>query len=343
MRAMRMPWKKSKDLQLELLEESAVVPCDSPVIKPVARGHLSESTVASSDALNAQSRLDKSSIRDGRALLVPVSNLYEDPDNPRTVFPEVELEAHATDIRKRGILQPIVVHPADGVGRHRIHFGAMRLRAAVRAGLHEVPVIVRDMPSDSYAQVAENLKRQNLSPLELAQFIRRRVDAGESNAEVGRQLGMDLTTVAHHLALLSLPPVLDQALRSGRCESPRTLHELSLIDWPSLNEQYLTTHADEKGPLGEVRRTIHCWMTEIDSNPVKRCVLDIVLHKTELTEENAELLNRLHRSNTRVARQIYLLLNEAARKGDISLPISTEEASVTLQAALLGVVSSRAC
>lgn len=113
-----------------------------------------------------------------------------------------------------------------------------------------------------------------------------------------------------------------------------------LIDWPSLNEQFLTTHADEEGPLGELRRTIHGWMIDIDSNPVKRCVLDIVLHKTEWTEENAELLNRLHRSNTRVARQIHLLLNEAARKGDISLPISTEEASVTLQAALLGVVSA---
>ena len=52
---------------------------------------------------------------------------------------------------------------------------------------------------------------------------------GESNAEVGRRLGMDLSTVAHHLALLSLPPVLDQALKSGRCESPRTLHELSRL------------------------------------------------------------------------------------------------------------------
>ena len=55
------------------------------------------------------------------------------------------------------------------------------------------------------------------------------MDAGESNAEVGRQLGMDLPTVAHHLALLSLPPVLDQVFRNGRCESPRTLHELSRL------------------------------------------------------------------------------------------------------------------
>ena len=77
--------------------------------------------------------------------------------------------------------------------------------------------------------MAENLKRQNLSPLELAQFIRRRVNAGESNAEIGRELGMELSRVAHHLALPSLPPVLDRAHRSGRCESPRTLYELSRL------------------------------------------------------------------------------------------------------------------
>jgi transposase InsO family protein len=63
------------------------------------------------------------------------------------------------------------------------------------------PVVFAVQARDAYDQVAENLKRQNFSPIELAQFILRRVDAGESNAEVGRQLGMELSTVAHHLAL----------------------------------------------------------------------------------------------------------------------------------------------
>ena len=96
----------------------------------------------------------------------------------------------------------------------------------MRAGLHEVPVVVRDVPADRYAQVAENQKRHGLTPLELARFIRAQVDAGDSNATIARQLGMNLTTVAHHLSLLELPPVLDDALKSGRCTSPRTLHEL---------------------------------------------------------------------------------------------------------------------
>ena len=165
----------------------------------------------------------------GLALLVPVDQLDEDPDNPRKEFPPEAIEELAQDIAQRGILQPIVVSDRNDKGRYLIRFGSRRWRAAIQAGLTTVPVIFAVEARNAYDQVAENLKRQNLAPLELAQFIRRRVDAGESNAEVGRQLGMDLSTVAHHLALLSLPPVLDQALRNGRCESPRTLHELSRL------------------------------------------------------------------------------------------------------------------
>ena len=147
----------------------------------------------------------------------------------RTEFPEAALEELAADIQQRGILQPLVVHPADGQGRHLIHFGAKRLRAAIRAGLSEVPIVVRDLPADRYAQVAENQKRHGLTPLEMAKFIRERVDCGDSNATIAKQLGMNLTTVAHHLSLLELPSELDEALKSGRCTSPRTLHELSKL------------------------------------------------------------------------------------------------------------------
>lgn len=165
----------------------------------------------------------------GEPLLVSIGLLDEDPANPRTEFPEAELGELAEDIRQRGVLQAIVVQPADAAGRYRIHFGAKRLRAAKRAGLHQVPVTIRAAEPDPYSQVAENQKRHGFSPIDLARFIQGRVDAGESNATISRRLGMDLTTVAHHLALLSLPPVLDEALKTGRCTSPRTLYELSKL------------------------------------------------------------------------------------------------------------------
>lgn len=165
----------------------------------------------------------------GEPLLVPLSALCEDPDNPRTEFPPAELQELAEDIRQHGILQPIVVQPADADGRYRIHFGAKRFRAAGLAGLERVPVTVRPTAADSYAQVAENQKRHGLTPRDLARFIRGRVDLGESNATIAKRLGMDLTTVAHHLALLDLPAPLAAALKSGRCAAPRTLYELAKV------------------------------------------------------------------------------------------------------------------
>ena len=160
---------------------------------------------------------------------VAIHLLDEDTGNPRTEFPDAELEELTEDIREHGVLQPIVVHAADENGRHLIHFGAKRLRAAARAGMSHVPVVIRDLPADPYAQVAENQKRHGLTPLDLARFIRSRSEAGDSNATIARRLGMNLTSVAHHLALLELPPELDQALKEGRCTSPRTLHELSKL------------------------------------------------------------------------------------------------------------------
>ena len=163
----------------------------------------------------------------GLPLLVSIGLIDEDANNPRTDFPDGEIDELATDIRQRGILQPLVVHTADAQGRYRIHFGARRWRAAQQAGLAQVPVVVREKPADPYAQAAENQKRHGLTPLDLARFIKRRSEAGESNAFIAERMGMNLTSVAHHLSLLELPPPLDQALKTGRCTSPRTLHELS--------------------------------------------------------------------------------------------------------------------
>lgn len=172
----------------------------------------------------------------GQALQVLASLLYEDASNPRTEFTAADIQELTDDIRDRGILQPIVVHPADTAGRYRIHFGAMRLRAALKAGLEVVPIVVRDAAADPYAAVAENQKRRSLSPLDMARFIKGRVATGESHAAISRKLGMDLTTVAHHLALLELPAPIDQALKTGLCTSPRTLYELSKLHYEKPGE-----------------------------------------------------------------------------------------------------------
>ena len=70
---------------------------------------------------------------------------------------------------------------------------------------------------------------RSLTPLDLARFIRGEADKGKSNAAIARRLVMDPTTVAHHLALLELPTELGEALKSGRCTSPKTLYELGKL------------------------------------------------------------------------------------------------------------------
>lgn len=239
---MRMPWNKSKVEQLDFVDdanEALGEGSDADVVARDAEAQTcSPTTLPSLDALAAE----------GMPLLVAVDCLEEDPANPRTEFPDAEIDELAQDIALRGILQPIVVRRAADEGRYRVLFGAKRLRAAKRAGLDVVPVVVGSQAHDVYAQVAENQKRHGLTPLDLAKFMRSRVDAGESNAEMSRRMGMDLTSVAHHLALLTLPPELDEALRSGRCTSPRTLYELAKLQRRSLIRSMQSWLANWRSP-----------------------------------------------------------------------------------------------
>jgi ParB family transcriptional regulator, chromosome partitioning protein len=198
------PWNKSTNLQLDLLDAAAIADEVSP-----------QSNATSTAA--------------GQPLMLALTSLYADPNNPRTEVPEAELDELTDDIRERGVLQPIVVSAPDEDGRYCIQFGSKRWRASMQAGLIEVPVMLATRAHDAYDQVAENLKRHSLSPIDLAKFIRGRVDAGDSNATIAKHLAIDQTTVAHHLALLNLPPVLDAALKTGRCASPRTLYELNKL------------------------------------------------------------------------------------------------------------------
>jgi len=220
---MRMPWTKSNTEQFDLVDEANAEPIEG-FVSNVADEIADPRTHAATPALDLDALA-----AEGLPLLIPVDCIEEDPGNPRTEFPDEEVAELAQDIAVRGILQPIVVRRATEAGRYRILFGAKRLRAAKRAGLEAVPVVIGSEAHDVYAQVAENQKRHGLTPLDLARFMRSRAEAGDSNAEIANRMGIDLTSVAHHLALLTLPPELDEALRSGRCTSPRTLYELAKL------------------------------------------------------------------------------------------------------------------
>lgn len=192
-------------------------------------------------------------INDGTALRVPFSQVYEDPNNPRTEFREEEITALAADIERNGVLQPIVTWPRDEQGRYKIRYGAKRRRAAERAssktGDMTVPIVVNAAPNlDDYAQVAENFHRSDLSPMDFGRFVRRKLkEDGHSAAEVARRIGVDKSTITHHLALLDQPTPIAALYQSRRCTSAKNLYELGHLyaKYPAEVEAFLAADAEE--------------------------------------------------------------------------------------------------
>ena len=163
---------------------------------------------------------------DGKPLDIPLDDIGEDPDQPRTDFDQDELQELADDITERGVLQPISVYlNPDSGPRYLINFGARRYRASKIAKKETIPGFV-DEKLDDYAQVAENEKRSNLKPMELALFIHRKVTAGTSKAEVARKLGKGGDAITIHLALIDMPEHIGAAFREGRIVDPRAVYEM---------------------------------------------------------------------------------------------------------------------
>lgn len=164
-----------------------------------------------------------------RAPTAPPSAFVEDPGQPRTEFVEDAMfQALVESVRRQGILQPLIVRRLPS-GQLQIRFGARRLRAAIAAELAQIPYLETDdvRQFDDYAQVEENQRRLDLQPLDLAQFIARKLAAGEKKKQVAARLHLDPSAVTHLLALAYEPPALLLELYySRRCRAPHLLYAL---------------------------------------------------------------------------------------------------------------------
>jgi ParB family chromosome partitioning protein len=161
----------------------------------------------------------------GEPMMVPLNAISRDPDQPRKHFDEARLQELAESIRAIGVVQPISVRPDPAApGRYIINYGERRCRASLIAGLQAIPAFLHKTP-DNYKQVAENLHRDDLSPMEIALFIKRRLDAGEKKNEIAARLGHKNGYVTEHLALLEAPPCIEKAYANG-ATSARTLYDL---------------------------------------------------------------------------------------------------------------------
>lgn len=147
----------------------------------------------------------------GGVQMMPVSSIEPHLDQPRRHFDEAALAELAESIQIRGLIQPIVVRPHGH--RYQIVAGERRWRAAQRARLHEVPVIVREFNDAETLEVAllENIQRQDLNAIEEAEGYKRLIDEyGHTQEELGKIVNKSRSHVANLLRLLELPgPVRD--------------------------------------------------------------------------------------------------------------------------------------
>lgn len=150
----------------------------------------------------------------------PIELLVRNPDQPRKVFSDVEIDDLAASIREKGVLQPILVRPAPKEkDKFQIIAGERRWRAAQKAGLHTVPVIVRELNDLEVLEVGivENVQRTDLNPIEEAQAYRVLMERfGRTQDAVAQVVSKSRSHVANSLRLLSLPEDVQDHVLHGR-------------------------------------------------------------------------------------------------------------------------------
>jgi ParB family chromosome partitioning protein len=157
---------------------------------------------------------------EGEQRMVPIDQVRAGKLNPRKTFKEDELTDLANSIREKGLVQPILVRPEPGSSNsYEIVAGERRWRASQRAGLHTVPVIVRDLADQEVLELAiiENVQRADLNPIEEAagyqELIERYAYTQERLAEV---IGKSRSHLANTLRLLKLPMTVQSMVENGK-------------------------------------------------------------------------------------------------------------------------------
>jgi ParB family chromosome partitioning protein len=153
--------------------------------------------------------------------IVGIEEVHPAPSQPRKAFDDVKLNELATSIRNQGLIQPLIVRNRDhGLGGgYEIIAGERRWRAAQRAGLHTIPVVVREVTPDRAFELAmvENLQREDLNPIEEAEGFERLIREFDYTQEsLASRIGKDRSSVANALRLLRLPPAVRNMVIDGR-------------------------------------------------------------------------------------------------------------------------------
>jgi ParB family chromosome partitioning protein len=190
--------------------------------------------------------------------ICPIEDIKPNRAQPRKTFTSEKLEELAASIREKGVIQPLVVlKKAD---HYEIIAGERRWRAAQKAGLHEVPVVIQDVSENTALEMAliENIQREDLNAIEEAQAYRSLIDKIDlSQDELAKRVGKDRSTVANSLRLLKLPDDIQRDIITERLSMGHA-RALLALEQPELQrkarEEILKRQLSVRGAEALVRK-----------------------------------------------------------------------------------------
>ena len=173
------------------------------------------------------------------ALYCNLDEIQVNPYQPRTVFDQEKIEELTHSIKEKGVIQPLLVRKVKG--GYQLVAGERRLRAAKKAGLEKIPVVVREISKAELLEYSliENLQRENLNPIEEAEAYKRLMkDFGYTQQQVSQVLGKNRATVANQLRLLKLPGMVKKSLALGEISMGHARGLLSLSELHKVKEAF---------------------------------------------------------------------------------------------------------
>ncbi|WP_434632449.1 ParB/RepB/Spo0J family partition protein [Chromobacterium sp. CV08] len=223
---------------------------------------------------------------DDRLSTLPIDSIRPGKYQPRSFMDEAALDELAASIRAQGIIQPLIVREL-GLGDYELIAGERRWRASRKAGLAEVPVVIKSVPDEAALAMAliENIQRQELDPIEEAQGIKRLIDEfGLTHETAADAVGRSRSAVSNLLRLLALPQPLQQMMHEGQLEMG---HARALLSLPAVAQLELAQETVRKGmSVREVERRVqqHAAQKATVSPQQKRADPDVARLEEQVSE-----------------------------------------------------------
>lgn len=191
---------------------------------------------AANESVNPANMIEQTSVpiaRDEGHKLVPIDRISASPLNPRKSFSAQELDELSASIKQRGVVQPLIVRPAPEGEGYELVAGERRWRAAQQAGVHQVPVIVRELDDQEVLELAiiENVQRTDLNAIEEAVGYSELIERFNYNQEeLAKIIGKSRTHLSNTMRLLKLPDSVKQLLRDGEISAGHARALVGRID-----------------------------------------------------------------------------------------------------------------